>query len=139
MNWTEFNNWRRIDRLLRLAAQYIDIKRVYLDAGREFYNADTISTVNDSGCELVIQGVKHGSDTKWFRHEMAHLGMETDQIPYGVSGLNEDKYTALGQKSEAENQWDDYACFYTNADREEYSVGELTAGYRNRWGIETAY
>jgi len=137
-----------VRRLLRLAAQYIDIKRVYLDAGREFYNGDTIATVNESGAELVIQGVKHGSDIKRFLHGMAHLGMETNQMPYGVSGLDEDSYTALGQKSkkkasrrksEAENPWDDYAYFYTNADMEEYSVGELAAGYRNRWGIETGY
>lgn len=69
-------------------------------------------------------------------------------MPYGISGLNEDSYTALGQKSkkkasrrksEAENPWDDYAYFYTNADMEEYTVGELAAGYRNRWGIETSY
>lgn len=104
--------------------------------------------MNESGAELVIQGVKQGSEIKRFLHGMAHLGMESNKMPYGVSGLSEDSYTALGQKSkkrasrrksEADNPWDDYAYFYTNANMEEYSVGDLAAGYRNRWGIETGY
>ena len=69
-----------VRRLLRLALQYIDINRVYLDAGREFYNGDTIATVNEFGIELVIQGVEQGSDIKRFFHGMAHLGMESNQM-----------------------------------------------------------
>ena len=137
-----------VRRLLRLAERYVSIERVYLDAGREFYSEDTISTVNEFGVELVMQGVKHGSDIKRFLHGMAHLDMETNQMSYGVGDLDEDRYTALGQKSykmasrrkkKAKNPWDDYVYFYTNADMDEYSVDELAAGYRNRWGIETGY
>lgn len=137
-----------VRRLLRLAEQYIDIKRVYLDAGREFYNEDTIFTVNEFDVELVMQGIKHGADIKRFLHRMAHLDMETNQMPYSVGDLDEDTYTALGQKSKkkasrrqskADNPWSDYVYFYTNADIDEYSVEDLAADYRKRWGIETGY
>jgi IS4 transposase len=71
--------------------------------------------------------------------------METNMMPYGVSSLDEDRYTALGQKSykkssrrkkKAKKPWDDYVYFYTNADMDEYSVEELATDYRKRWGIE---
>lgn len=137
-----------VRRLLRLAEQYINIDRVYLDAGTEFYSQKTISTVNEFGAELVMQGSKRGSDVKRFLHGMAHLDMETNLMPYGVSDLDEDRYTALGRKSKkkasrrkkkSKKPWDDYAYFYTNADMDEYSVAELTEDFRKRWGIETGF
>ena len=136
-----------VRRLLRLAEQYIDIERVYLDAGTEFYSEATISTVNEFGAELVMQGIKKGSDVKRFLHGMAHLDMETNVMPYGVGGLDKERYTALGQKSykkssrrkKKKKPWDNYVYFYTNADMDEYSVDDLATAYRNRWGIETGY
>lgn len=137
-----------VRRLLRLAEQYVNIKRVYLDAGTEFYSEDAISTVDEFDVELVMQGIKQGADIKRFLHGMAHLDMGTNQMPYGVGNLDEEEYTALGQKSwkkssrrksEAENPWDDYVYYYTNADMDQYSVEDLAAGYRKRWGIETGY
>jgi len=49
-----------IRRMLRLSRQHVNIGRVYLDAGTEFYNPDTISTITEQGLELVMQGRKSG-------------------------------------------------------------------------------
>lgn len=104
--------------------------------------------MNEFDVELVLQGIKHGADIKRFLHGMAHLDMETNQMPYSVGDLDEDTYTALGQKckkksprrqSDPDNPWGDYVYFYTNADMDEYNIEDLTAGYRKRWGIETGY
>lgn len=82
--------------LLRFAEQYVDIERVGLDPGREFYSENTISTVDQFDIKFVMQGVKHGADIERFLYGMAHLDMETNQMPYRVGNLDEDSFTALG-------------------------------------------
>ncbi|ELZ96569.1 transposase [Haloferax sulfurifontis] len=137
-----------VRRLLRFANQYLDLHRVYLDAGTEFYNSDTISTVNEFGLELVMQGRKSGSDIKHFLNGMGWLDMESSYIPYGVGDLDEDNYHAVGVKSEKksklrkskpEKPMDDYTYFYTNIDPSEVPPEELASDYRRRWGIETGF
>lgn len=66
-----------VRRLLRLASQYLDLHRVYLDAGTEFYSEDTISTVNEFDLELVVQGRKAGSDIKHLLNGMGRLDMDS--------------------------------------------------------------
>lgn len=137
-----------VRRLLRLASQYLDLHRVYLDAGTEFYSEDTISTVNELGLELVMQGRKAGSDIKHLLNGMGRLDMDSSYYPYGVGGLNEDNYYAVGiksekksrrRKSEPDEPMDDYTYFYTNLDPTEIPPEKLASDYRRRWGIETGF
>ena len=64
-----------VRRMLRLSKQYLDIKRVYLDAGSELYNSDTISTITEHGLELVMQGRKSGETIKHFLNGMARADL----------------------------------------------------------------
>lgn len=137
-----------VRRLLRVASQYVDVHRVYLDAGTEFYNSNTISTVNEFGLELVMQGRKSGSDIKHLLNGMGRIGLESSYYPYGVGDLDEDKYYAVGVKSEKKSRrrksvpdepMDDYTYFYTNIDPTEILPEEMASDYRRRWGIETGF
>ena len=137
-----------VRRMLRLSKQYLDIKRVYLDAGSEFYNSDTISTITEHGLELVMQGRKSGETIKHFLNGMARADLHSSYYPYGVSDLDDDRYYAVGiesektqklRKSEPDKPMDDYTYFYTNLDPREVPPEELAADYRRRWGIETGF
>ncbi|WP_353635502.1 transposase (plasmid) [Halobacterium sp. NMX12-1] len=137
-----------IRRMLRLSRQHLDIGRVYLDAGTEFYNSDTISTITEQGLELVMQGRKSGKTIKHFLNGMARADLRSSYYPYGVGDLDEDSYYAVGLesaktvkmwKSEADEPMDDYTYFYTNLHPEEVPPEELGEAYRRRWGIETDF
>jgi len=116
--------------------------------GLKFYSEDTISTVNELGLELVMQGRKAGSDIKHLLNGMGRLDMDSSYYPYGVGGLNEDNYYAVGiksekksrrRKSEPDEPMDDYTYFYTNLDPTEIPPEKLASDYRRRWGIETGF
>jgi len=137
-----------VRRLLRLASEYLNVHRVYLDAGTEFYSEDTISTVTEFDAELVMQGVKKGEEVKRFLNGMARAGLDSSYYPYGVGGLDDDNYWAVGLKSEKRSQrrksepdepMDDYTYFYTNVDPSETPPEELASDFRRRWGIETGF
>ena len=137
-----------IRRMLRLGSQHLNIGRVYLDAGTEFYNSDTISTITQQGLELVMQGRKSGKTVKHFLNGMARADLRSSYYPYGVGSLNEDRYYAVGlksdktvklRKSDTDEPMDDYTYFYTNLHPEEMPPEELGEAYRRRWGIETDF
>jgi hypothetical protein len=137
-----------IRRMLRVASQYVDLHRVYLDAGTEFYNSDTISTVNEFGLELVMQGRKSGKEVKHFLNGMGRIDLDSSHYPYGVGDLEEDNYYAVGMKSEKKSRLrksepdepkDDYTYFYTNVDPTETPPEKLGSDFRRRWGIETGF
>lgn len=137
-----------IRRMLRIASQFIDVQRVYLDAGTEFYSYDTLSTIEEFGVEFVMQGMKQGSDIKNMLLGMAHLDLDETYVPYGIGDFPDDAHTAIGRrsekhssrrKSEPDDPRDNFVYFYTNCDLDEYSVDELARDYRKRWGIETGY
>jgi hypothetical protein len=137
-----------VRRLLRLASEYLDVHRVYLDAGTEFYSADTISTVDEFGAELVMQGVKKGEEVKQFLNGMARADLDSGYHPYGVGDLDAENYWALGlksekrserRKSEPDEPMDDYTYFYTNVDPSETPPEELASDFRRRWGVETGF
>jgi len=137
-----------IRRMLRVASQYVNLHRVYLDAGTEFYNSDTISTVNEFGLELVMQGRKSGKDIKHLFNGMARIDLDSSHYPYGVGDLDEDNYYAVGIKSEKKSRLrksdpdepeDDYTYFYTNVDPTETPPEKLGSDFRRRWGIETGF
>lgn len=137
-----------VRRLLRVASQYVNLHRVYLDAGTEFYNDDTISTVNEFGLELVMQGRKSGKTIKHFLNGMGRIDLEFSHYSYGVGDLDEDDYYAVGMKSEKRSQrrksdpdepMDDYTYFYTNVEPTETPPEELGSDFRRRWGIETGF
>ncbi|MFN1126843.1 transposase [Halobacterium salinarum] len=116
--------------MLRLSRQHVDIGRVYLDAGTEFYNSDTISTI------------------KHFLNGMARTDLRSSYYSYGVGNLDEDSYYAVGLESDktvklrnsgANEPMDDYTYFYTNLHPEEVPPEELGKAYRRRWGIETDF
>jgi IS4 transposase len=134
--------------MLRVASQYVNLHRVYLDAGTEFYNDDTISTVNEFGLELVMQGRKSGKTIKHFLNGMGRIDLESSHYAYGVGELDEDDYYAVGIKSEKKSRRrksdpdepkDDYTYFYTNLDPSQVPPEELARDYRRRWGIETGF
>ncbi|WP_238593376.1 transposase [Natronobacterium lacisalsi] len=137
-----------IRRMLRLSRQHLNIGRVYLDAGTEFYNSDTISTITEQGLELVMQGRKSVKTIKHFLNGMARADLRSSYYPYGVGSLDEDSYYAVGlksdktvklRKSDADEPMDDYTYFYTNLHPEEVPPEELGEAYRRRWGIETDF
>ena len=137
-----------IRRMLRLSRQHVNIGRVYLDAGTEFYNSDTISAITEQGLELVMQGRKSGKTVKHFLNGMARADLRSSYYPYGVGSLDEDSYYAVGlksdktvklRKSEADEPMDDYTYFYTNLHPKEVPPEELGEAYRRRWGIETDF
>jgi hypothetical protein len=137
-----------IRRMLRLSRQHVNIGRVYLDAGTEFYNSDTISAITEQGLELVMQGRKSGKTVKHFLNGMARADLRSSYYSYGVGDLDEDSYYAVGlesdktvrlRKSEADEPMDDYTYFYTNLHPEEVPPEELGEAYRRRWGIETDF
>ena len=137
-----------VRRMLRLSRQHVSINRVYLDAGTEFYNSDTISTITEQGLELVMQGRKSGKAIKHFLNGMARADLRSSYYPYGVGDLDEDSYYAVGLKSdktvklrklEADEPMDDYTYFYTNLHPEEVPPKELGEAYRRRWGIKTDF
>ncbi len=86
-------------RLLRLVSQYVDVQRVYVDAATEFYSADAVSTVDELGMELVMQGRRSGSDIKHLLNGMARSGLESEYMSYGTGSLNPEDYWAVGVKS----------------------------------------
>lgn len=137
-----------VRRLLRLASEYLNLHRVYLDAGTEFYSEATVSTVTEFDAQLVMQGVKKGEEVKRFLNGMARAGLDSSYHPYGVGGLDPDDYWAVGmksekrsqrRKSEPDNPMDDYTYFYTNVDPSETPPEELASDFRRRWGIETGF
>lgn len=123
-----------IRRMLRLSRQYLDIKRVYLDAGTEFYNSDTISTITEHGLELVMKGRKSGKEIKHFLNGMARADLHSSYHPYGVDDLDRNRYYAVGlksektvklRKSEPDEPLDNYVFLYTNVDPREIPSEEL--------------
>lgn len=137
-----------VRRMLRLSQQYIDIGRVYMDAGIEFYNSDTISVIEEHGLELIMQGRKSGDAIKHLLNGMARTGLRSSYYPYGVGDLDGNNYYAIGLKSdkttkrrkeEADEPMDNYTYFYTNIDPAKLSPEEMGEAYRRRWGIETDF
>jgi hypothetical protein len=137
-----------VRRLLRLSSQYLNLHRVYLDAGSEFYSEDTISTVSEFDLELVMQGRKAGGEVKHFLDGMARCNLDSTYYPYGIGDLDEDEYYAVGvesekrskrRKSDPDEPMDDYTYLYTNVDPSEVPPEELAEDFRNRWGIETGF
>jgi hypothetical protein len=72
-----------IRRMLRLSQQHVDIGRVYLDAGTEFYNSDTISAITEQGLKLVMQGRKSGKTVKHLLNGMARADLRSSYYPTG--------------------------------------------------------
>jgi FOG: Transposase and inactivated derivatives len=135
-------------RLLRLASQYVDVQRVYVDAATEFYSDDAISTVDELGMELVMQGRRSGSNIKHLLNGMARSGLDSEYMSYGAGSLNPEGYWAVGVKSkkitklreaEPDEPLKDYVYLYTNVDPTEVPPEELANDYRRRWGIETGF
>lgn len=137
-----------IRRMLRLSQQYVDIGRVYLDAGSEFYNSNTISNITEHGSELIMQGRKKGTEINRFLNGLARSDRDSSYRPYGVGNLDRDDYYAVGVKSEKtqrrrksrpDEPKDNYTYFYTNLNPENIPPEELATDYRQRWGIETDF
>jgi len=137
-----------VRRLLRVASQYVNINRVYMDSGTEFYNSDTISTVSEFGLDLVMQGRKSGEEIKRFFNGLSRINRDSSYLPYGVGSLDKDDYYAVGiksekksalRKSEPDEPADDYTYFYTNLDPTKVPPEEIGRFYRRRWGIETGF
>lgn len=137
-----------VRRMLRVARKYVNLHRVYLDAGTEFYNSDTISVTNGFDLELVMQGRKSGETIKRFLKGMDRASLDLEYYPYGVGDLDEDNYWAVGLKSEKKSQLrdsdpdeaiDDYTFLYTNVDPSDVPPEKLGKGFCRRWGIETSF
>lgn len=87
-----------------MSSKYVDLHRVYLDAGTEFYNSGTISVVDEFDLELVMQGRKAGETVKCFLDGTDRAGLNPGYHPCGVGDLDEDDYWAVGRKSEKKSQ-----------------------------------
>lgn len=122
-----------VDLVLTRAADWVDIRRVYLD--REFYEVRFLQVLERHDLEYVVRArrfpsLAEGDPSVQVEHEYEMGG---SRPPYDVVTLT--RFCVPHAQNPDEKQ----SYFVTNLPVDEDWAPQLATAYRRRWGIETSY
>jgi hypothetical protein len=145
---SESNAGYYVRRLLRMAESKFNVRRIYLDRG--FYTGDATRMVKSMDVDWIIKAKRQASDIKEMIDDAKDNPPKQGVIDWAITGIDEEDYafTVPAEKrspfieqvgDDEDEEYKNWAVFYTNLDPRNHGFDKLAADYRNRWGIETSY